>query len=80
MKQAMYDRKTAVTSLALQSYAHFTSPIRRYSDLSLHRAIKYLLAKEQGHKGNSTDTGGFHYWMEEVLQLGQHCSMTGTPR
>ncbi len=54
--------------LALESYTHFTSPIRRYPDLLVHRAIRHVL---QGGKA-----GNFDYRQHDMVSLGEHCSMT----
>jgi ribonuclease R len=54
--------------LALAQYVHFTSPIRRYPDLLVHRAIKHALS---GEKPSS-----FPYSPKDMDRLGQHCSMT----
>ena len=51
--------------LALQAYAHFTSPIRRYPDLLVHRAIKHALGR--GRRGN------FHS-PREMANLALQCS------
>ncbi len=52
--------------LALEAYAHFTSPIRRYPDLLVHRAIKYAL------KGGKPDK--YLYPPHEMAALALQCS------
>lgn len=52
--------------LSLENYAHFTSPIRRYPDLLVHRAIRHIT---QGKKASS-----FFYRHSDMVHLGEHCS------
>ena len=64
MQQAVYSPdNVGHFGLAYEAYAHFTSPIRRYPDLLIHRAIKAVVNGEK-------------YKAKDWNNLGVHCSMT----
>ncbi len=69
MQQAMYSSdNVGHFGLAYDAYTHFTSPIRRYPDLIVHRIIKHILAG-----GTAAD---LDYSKPELQQVGEHCSGT----
>lgn len=69
LKQAVYTANQAEHfGLAYPMYTHFTSPIRRYPDLLIHRALGHLIDKQPLDK--------FEYQEDKMNQLGKHCSMT----
>ncbi|GGO86581.1 ribonuclease R [Marinobacterium nitratireducens] len=97
MRQAVYSpENNGHFGLAYQAYTHFTSPIRRYPDLLVHRAIRAAIHAESDRgllnrlksvfRSSKTilRPDGFvsnpafcyQYSLEQMLQLGEHCSMT----
>jgi len=68
MSQAVYSPDSiGHFGLALPLYAHFTSPIRRYPDLVVHRTIRHLT---EGKNNNS-----FPLSQNDLLLMGEECSM-----
>jgi ribonuclease R len=66
LKQATYSPlQEEHYALASQDYCHFTSPIRRYPDLQVHRQLGLWI--RTGRAGGNQD---------ELIALGEHCSRT----
>ena len=69
LRQAIYSPiNEGHFGLAYTSYTHFTSPIRRFPDVLVHRGLKHAISGREASK--------FHYSNEELFLFADHCSMT----
>lgn len=69
MQQAKYDPNSlGHFGLATKFYTHFTSPIRRYPDLIVHRLIRTYLFE------NKMDIDTQNYWNERLEDIARHSS------
>ncbi|MYM64286.1 ribonuclease R family protein [Pseudomaricurvus sp. HS19] len=85
LSQAMYqpDNKGHF-GLAYTAYAHFTSPIRRYPDLLVHRAIRHVVRSKLDSSVVRRVKGAgviaknriYPYSLQDMLALGEHSSLT----
>lgn len=83
LSQAVYSPEEAGHfGLGFASYTHFTSPIRRYPDLIVHRAIKSRIHNPEATKDlvspkvHDPELAEYPYDYARMEQLGEHCSMT----
>lgn len=67
LKLAVYSTRNAGHfGLALDSYCHFTSPIRRYPDLVVHRSLKQAMAREKaGARSHAYEKTALHCSLQE---------------